>query len=70
MTSFLPAVLPNLCLVHFWQDESGQDMIEYALVACFVGLSTVTGLHGLAAAMSGYLSDLINGFDGALAGHL
>jgi Flp pilus assembly pilin Flp len=56
--------------VHFWQDESGQDMIEYALVACFVGLSTVTGLHGLAVAMSGYLSDLINGFEGALAGHL
>jgi Flp pilus assembly pilin Flp len=45
-------------------------MIEYALVACFVGLSTVTGLHGLAASMSGYLSDVVNGFEAALAGHL
>jgi pilus assembly protein Flp/PilA len=70
VTSFSPAALPNLCLVHFWQDESGQDMIEYALVACFVGLSTVTGMHGLAAAMSSYLGDIVSGFEAALAGHL
>jgi pilus assembly protein Flp/PilA len=32
-------------------DESGQDLIEYALVAALVGLASVAALNGLAAAI-------------------
>jgi pilus assembly protein Flp/PilA len=68
VTSFSPAALPNLSVVHLLQDESGQDMIEYALVASFIGLGTVTGLHGLAADMSDYLNVVLNSFNSAIAG--
>jgi pilus assembly protein Flp/PilA len=30
------------------QDESGQDLIEYALVAGLIGLGAVTAMSGLA----------------------
>jgi pilus assembly protein Flp/PilA len=32
----------------FLQDESGQDLIEYALVAALVGLGAVASMKGLA----------------------
>jgi len=32
---------------HLLRDESGQDLIEYALVAAVVGLGAVTALKGL-----------------------
>ena len=31
----------------FVQDESGQDLIEYALVAALVGLGSVAAMQGL-----------------------
>jgi pilus assembly protein Flp/PilA len=34
--------------VAFMQDESGQDLIEYALVAGLVGLGAVAAMTGLA----------------------
>jgi pilus assembly protein Flp/PilA len=34
-------------LYHLLRDESGQDLIEYALVAAVVGLGAVTALKGL-----------------------
>lgn len=35
-------------LTNFMQDESGQDLIEYALVAGLIGLGAVTAMSGLA----------------------
>ena len=35
-------------LTNFLQDESGQDLIEYALVAGLIGLGAVTAMSGLA----------------------
>jgi len=35
-------------LSNLMQDESGQDLIEYALVAALVGLGAVTAMRGLA----------------------
>ncbi len=32
----------------FVQDESGQDLIEYALVAGLIGLGAITAMSGLA----------------------
>ena len=34
--------------VAFMNDESGQDLIEYALVAGLIGLGTVVAMTGLA----------------------
>jgi len=33
---------------NFFKDESGQDLIEYALVAALVALGSVAALNGLA----------------------
>ena len=41
----------------FISDESGQDLIEYALVAALVGLGSV-------AAMSGLANSITNAFTG------
>jgi pilus assembly protein Flp/PilA len=35
-------------LKNLMQDESGQDLIEYALVAGLIGLGAVTAMSGLA----------------------
>jgi len=35
-------------LKNLMQDESGQDLIEYALVAGLIGLGAVTAMTGLA----------------------
>lgn len=34
------------------QDESGQDLIEYALVAALIALVAVAGLNGLASSIN------------------
>jgi pilus assembly protein Flp/PilA len=57
--------LPSVA--EFLRDDSGQDMIEYALIACFIGFSTVTGLHGLAAQISSYFNIVDNGYTNSLA---
>jgi pilus assembly protein Flp/PilA len=38
----------TLQLQKFLNDESGQDLIEYALIASLVALVAITGLNGLA----------------------
>ena len=59
--------VPSLAdLLH---DDSGQDMIEYALIATFIGLGTVTGIHGLAASIANYLNIVDGGFNNSLSGH-
>jgi Flp pilus assembly pilin Flp len=55
-------------LAHLLHDDSGQDMIEYALISCFIGLGTVTGIHGLAAQVASYLNIVDNTFTGSLPG--
>ena len=37
---------------HLLQDESGQDLIEYALAACLIGLSAVVSIKSLASHIS------------------
>jgi Flp pilus assembly pilin Flp len=50
-------------------DERGQDMIEYALIAATIGLGSVAGIHGVAASVAGYMQTVGQGFDAALAAH-
>jgi pilus assembly protein Flp/PilA len=55
----------NLRLGSLWQDDDGQDIVEYALIALAMGLSTVAGVHGLANSISGDLNFIVNGFNNA-----
>ena len=48
-------------------DESGQDMIEYALIAASIGLASVAGVNGIAASISRYMSIVGTGFDNAVS---
>lgn len=43
-------------------EESGQDLIEYALVAALVGLGSVAAMNGLA----GSIANTFNGIGNAL----
>lgn len=42
----------TLLLHSFCQDESGQDLIEYALVAALIGLGAVAAMGTLAGSLS------------------
>ena len=53
----------------FVDDERGQDMIEYALIAATIGLGSIAGIHGVAASVCGYVQTVGQGFDAALAAH-
>jgi pilus assembly protein Flp/PilA len=46
----------------FVSDESGQDLIEYALVAALVGLGSVASMNSLA----GSIANTFNGIGNAL----
>jgi pilus assembly protein Flp/PilA len=46
----------------FVMDESGQDLIEYALVAALVGLGSVASMNSLA----GSIANTFNGIGNAL----
>jgi len=37
---------------HLHQDESGQDLIEYALVAALIAFAAVTAMNGLAGSIN------------------
>ena len=39
-------------------DESGQDLIEYALVAALIALGAITAMKGLASGISGAFSTI------------
>jgi pilus assembly protein Flp/PilA len=49
-------------LTRWWKDESGQDLVEYALVAACVGLASVTGIHGIAAVISRSINIVVDRF--------
>ena len=37
----------------FWKDESGQDLIEYAIVAALIGLGAIASMKSLQTSISG-----------------
>ena len=62
--------LTNLALSRFILDESGQDMIEYALLAALVGLASVIGINGIAAKISSALTSVYTAFGNVVSGAL
>jgi Flp pilus assembly pilin Flp len=55
-------------LVRLYREDSGQDIVEYALIAVSMGLFTVAGVHGLASSISNDLTTIITAFNNATAG--
>ena len=53
-------------LKNFMCDESGQDLIEYALVAGLVGVATVTAMSGLATKISSVFTTIGTTLTGAV----
>jgi len=49
------------------EDESGQDLIEYALVAALVGLGSVTAMSSLANSISTTFNGVGNAVTSAVA---
>jgi pilus assembly protein Flp/PilA len=47
-------------LIRLWHDESGQDLIEYALIATLIALVAITGLNGLATKITSYYTGIGN----------
>jgi pilus assembly protein Flp/PilA len=52
-------------LARLRQEDSGQDVIEYALIAVSMGLFTVAGVHGLANSISNDINTVLNAFNAA-----
>ena len=48
-------------------DESGQDLIEYALVAALVGLGSVGAMSGLASSIANTFGSISNSLTSATA---
>lgn len=69
MTARIQFATPPNSLLRFLarlrDDDSGQDLIEYALIAVSLGLLTVTGVHGLANSISNDLETVLNAFNAA-----
>ncbi len=49
------------------RDESGQDLIEYALVAAIIGLAAVAAMSSLATSVSAAFSAVGSKLSGAVA---
>ena len=45
------------CLKRLWKDDSGQDLIEYALLLALVALLAVSGFPPLSSAIKGIFSN-------------
>ena len=46
-------------------EDAGQDLVEYALVALAMGLSTIAGVHGLASSIVADFNVIVTGFNSA-----
>jgi len=54
-------------LNNLMMDESGQDLIEYALVAALVGLGSVASMNGLASSIANTFNGVGNALTTAVA---
>ncbi|MBM3735262.1 MAG: Flp family type IVb pilin [Acidobacteria bacterium] len=47
--------------VRLWQDEQGQDLVEYALIVAAVGLALITTVNQLSQAVVSLYSSITEG---------
>jgi len=53
------SVMVVTTMQHLLADESGQDLIEYVLLAAVLGLGTVACLQGLTRSINNVFNDLV-----------
>jgi pilus assembly protein Flp/PilA len=53
-------------LTNLWRDESGQDLIEYALVAALIALGAVTSMKTVSTAISNAFGSIETSLTNAL----
>lgn len=53
--------------VRFWRDESGQDLIEYALVAALIALGAVTSMKTVSTAIGDAFTSIETQLSSALS---
>lgn len=51
----------KLCLLRLRKDESGQDLVEYALIVAAVGLALITTVNQLSTAIVSLYSSITGG---------
>jgi pilus assembly protein Flp/PilA len=61
-----PAIQIPPALLEFIRDESGQDLIEYALVAGLIGLGAVVAMSGLSTKIKAALNSVGSGLSNAI----
>ena len=54
-------------LMNLLRDESGQDLIEYALVAALIALGAIAAMNGVATGISNAFSAVANDLTSAVA---
>ncbi|MGC9292746.1 MAG: Flp family type IVb pilin [Acidobacteriaceae bacterium] len=52
-------------LVNLMQDESGQDLIEYALIAALVALAAVAAIQGVTTEITAVFGNITNALTAA-----
>jgi len=56
----------KLLFKNLMNDESGQDLIEYALVAALIGLAAITGMKGVATSISAAFTSISSNLTSAV----
>lgn len=51
-----------------WRDETGQDLIEYALVAALIALAATAGMNTVANGINNAFSNIATRLSSAVAG--
>jgi pilus assembly protein Flp/PilA len=57
----------KLLLQHLLRDESGQDLIEYALVAALIALGAIAAMNGVATGISNAFSAVASDLTSAVS---
>ena len=52
-------------VIAFLRDDSGQDLIEYALVAALIGLAAVTGINKVSTSIKNAFTSISTSFTSA-----
>ena len=55
-------------LLRLWQEEQGQDLVEYALIVAAVGLALITTVNQLSTAIVSLYSSITQGLTSIGAG--
>lgn len=56
----------NSALRTFWQEEDGQDMVEYSLLLAFLALAAVTILNNASSSIKTLWNDISNALTSAV----